>query len=79
MAVTVDVQCDRIDCDRSESVEVDVLDRAASVESQWPQGWGWDRHDGINAAFHCPDHRRAPTPDEVAEIMRHAKAEGRLD
>lgn len=42
-----------------------------------PPGWGYDRHDGINAALHCPKHRQAPTEAEVAEINARLSAEQR--
>lgn len=27
------------------------------MEDDWPTGWGWDAHGGLDYALHCPDHR----------------------
>lgn len=68
------VSCQRIDCDAVDLVELGAFDMAAAVADRLPDGWGWDFHDGVNPAIHCPAHRRAPSAAEVEAIYR-ARAE----
>jgi hypothetical protein len=80
--IHVKLHCGRIDCNE---VHVLALDESCIVKAAgsgddsglfvMPGGWGYDRHDGINAALHCPKHRQAPTEAEVAEINARLSAE----
>lgn len=69
--IHVTLHCARIDCDKVDVMavgEAHVLGDGKTLHFQMPEGWGYDRHDGINPALHCPAHRQAPTEAEVAEI-----------
>jgi hypothetical protein len=69
--IHVKLHCARIDCDNVDVMAVGeehILGDHRTLHFQMPEGWGYDRHDGINPALHCPEHRKAPTPAEVKAI-----------
>lgn len=69
--IHVTFHCGRIDCNDTFVMAVDessLLGNSKTLHFQMPDNWGYDRHDGINAALHCSKHRQPPTEVEIAEI-----------
>ena len=74
MSATLRLECTRIDCDRIEIVDVEWFDESLVVRAFMPDGWGWDRHDGVHHTLHCPAHRNPPTPEEIEAIHKLGNA-----
>lgn len=70
--IAIQVACARIDCEAETAFAADEEDIASDgagtyfVVTALPEGWGYDRHGGLDPSLHCPAHRNPPTAEEIA-------------
>lgn len=57
--IRLELECQRIDCDTSEEIELDdghSRNRLEEIMAEGAPGWGWD-FSGVDLVLHCPEHR----------------------